>query len=216
MTRWKSQRRMEQDELANRATRLGLSVYNAALLGLVMLNIIMIGSIASFETTGIRFAASYFGLQPIVAGTIVSLNGVVGVCSLLNIGVMGRFLTDTQMIIGGITVFAVGTVSFAALQSVEMGAENSIVHYIVAIFMIYGFGYPIAQSAVNGLFSKGKFGVLLIFILFTLNQRHVCCIQLSGGDRRDIGKDGLRQLDRLPEFCSRSRQGILPIMVTLQ
>ena len=138
MTRRKSQRRIAQDELANRATRFGLSVYNAALLGLMLLNIMTLGSFASLETTGIRFAASYFGLQPIVAGVIVSLNGVVGVCSLLHIGFLGKLLSDSQLIIGGITVFAVGTISLAWLQSVEMGAKNSIVHYVVAIFLIYG------------------------------------------------------------------------------
>ena len=68
------------------------------------------------------------------------------------------------MIIGGITVFAVGTISFASLQSVEMGAENSIVHYVVAIFVIYGFGYPIGQSAIIGLFSKGATGSSIILI----------------------------------------------------
>jgi ceroid-lipofuscinosis MFS transporter 7 len=154
----KSQRRMEQDELANRVTWFGLSVYNAALLGLMLLNITTKGSIGAFETMGINFAQSYFDLQPVVAGTILSLSGIVGVLLLLSIGFLGRFLTDTQMIIGGITVFAIGTVSFASLQSVEMGAENSIVHYIVAIFMIYGLGYPIAHTALIGLFSKGKFG----------------------------------------------------------
>lgn len=149
-----SQRRKDQDELANRATRLGISVYNAALLGLMMLNIMTLGSIAAFETTGISFAASYFNLQPIVSGTIVSLSGVVGVCSLLNIGRMGNIMTDTQMLIGGNTIFAVATISFAPLQSVEMGTHNSIVHYSFAMFVIFGFGYPIAQSALTGLFSK--------------------------------------------------------------
>jgi ceroid-lipofuscinosis MFS transporter 7 len=132
-------------------------VYSAALIGLMILNISTLGSFASFETTGIRFAVSYFGLQPIVAGTIVSLSGMVGVCSLLNIGHLGKLLTDTQLIIGGITVFAVGTVSFASLRSVDTGANNSIVHYIAAIFVIYGVGYPIGQSAIIGLFSKGMF-----------------------------------------------------------
>jgi ceroid-lipofuscinosis MFS transporter 7 len=154
---WKSQRRIAQDELANRATRFGLSVYSAALIGLMILNISTLGSFASFETTGVRFAVSYFGLQPIVAGTIVSLSGMVGVCSLLNIGHLGKLLTDTQLIIGGITVFAVGTVSFASLRSVDTGANNSIVHYIAAIIVIYGVGYPIGQSAIIGLFSKGMF-----------------------------------------------------------
>jgi len=177
---------MAQDEFANRSTRFGLSVYNAALLGLMLLNIMMLGSFASFETTGIRFAASYFGLQPTVAGIIVSLNGVVGVCSLLHIGLLGNFLSDTQMIIGGITVFAVGTISFASLQSVEMGAENSIVHYVVAIFVIYGFGYPIGQSAIIGLFSKGEFD-FFFDIIFTSHFSLSQCVLYPVVGRRPQG-----------------------------
>lgn len=157
----KSQRRMEQDEVANRVTWFGLTVYNAALLGCMLLNVSTKGSIGSFETMGISFAQSHFDLQPAVAGTIVSINGMVGVFSLLSMGFLGRFLTDIQMIIGGITVCAVGIISFSALQSVEMGAENSIVHYTIGIFMIYGVGYPIGHTAVIGLFSKGKLGLFL-------------------------------------------------------
>lgn len=153
-----SQRRKEQDELANRATRLGgISVYNAALVGLMMLNIMTLGSIASFETTGISFASSYFDLKPIVSGAIVSLSGAVGVCSLLNIGRLGRVLSDTQMIIVGIAIFAIAIISLAPLQSIDMGgADNSIGHYIIAMVIIFGFGYPIAQTAITGLFSKGE------------------------------------------------------------
>ena len=150
----KSQRRMEQDDLANRVTYCHLSVYNAALLGCMLLNVSTKGSIGSFETMGISFAESHFNLQPAVAGTIVSICGMIGVCSLLSMGYLGRFLSDIQLIIGGITICAVGIISFAALQSIENGADNSIVHYIIGIFLIYGIGYPVGHTAVIGLFSK--------------------------------------------------------------
>jgi len=150
----KSQKRMEQDEVANRVTFVGITVYNAALLGCMLLNVSTKGSIGSFETMGISFAESHFGLQPAVAGIIVSICGMVGVCSLLSMGFLGKILTDIQMIIGGIIVCAVGIISFASLTSVENGADNSIVHYIIGIFMIYGIGYPIGHTAVIGLFSK--------------------------------------------------------------
>ena len=152
----KSRSRMEQDEVANRMTFLGITVYNAALLGCMLLNISTKGSIGSFETMGISFAESHFGLKPALAGLIVSINGMLGVCALLSMGYLGRFLTDIQMIIGGITVCALGIIGFATLESVDDGAENSIVHYVIGILMIYGIGYPIGHTAVIGLFSKGK------------------------------------------------------------
>lgn len=152
----KSAKRIEQDQVANRVTWFGLTVYNAALLGCMLLNVSTKGSIGAFETMGISFAQSHFDLTPAVAGLIVSINGMVGVCSLLSMGYLGMFLTDIQMIIGGITICAVGIISFASLKSVEMGAENSIVHYIIGILMIYGIGYPIGHTAVIGLFSKGE------------------------------------------------------------
>ena len=153
----KSKRRLDQDELANRVTFFGLlTIYNAALLGCMLLNIMTKGSIGAFETMGIHFAQSYFNLDPAIAGTIVSINGMIGVCTLLSMGYIGRVLSDIQMILGGIGIFAAGILSFAWLKSVEMGAENSIVHYVIGITMIYGIGYPIGHTALIGLFSKGK------------------------------------------------------------
>jgi len=150
----KSTRRMEQDEVANRVTWCNLSTYNAALLGCMLLNISTKGSIGSFETMGISFAESHFDLEPAIAGTIVSICGSIGVCSLLSMKFISRVFTDIQMIMGGITVCAIGIISFGSLTSVEDGAENSIVHYIIGIFLIYGVGYPIGHTAVIGLFSK--------------------------------------------------------------
>ncbi|KAL7542996.1 hypothetical protein ACHAWF_007295 [Thalassiosira exigua] len=150
----KSKARLEQDEVANRMTFTGITVYNAALLGCMLLNVSTKGSIGSFETMGIAFAESHFGLSPSTAGFIVSINGIIGVCCLLSMGFLGRFLTDIQMIIGGIFVCVAGIISFSMLESVENGAENSIVHYAIGIFLIYGIGYPIGHTAVIGLFSK--------------------------------------------------------------
>lgn len=135
----------------------------------MLLNVSTKGSIGSFETLGISFAETHFGLTPAVAGLIVSCNGIIGVCSLLSMGFLGRFLTDIQMIIGGIIVCAIGIISFAPLTSVEMGANNSTIHYILGIFMIYGVGYPIGHTAVIGLFSKGELSIATqIYRHFTL------------------------------------------------
>lgn len=150
----KSSRTAERDELADRTTPCGITVYDAALLGCMLLNVSTKGSIGSFETLGISFAESHFGLEPEVAGLIVSLNGMIGVISLLSMGQLGKFLTDIQMIVGGITVCAVGIISFSGLQSVENGAVNATWQYILGIFMVYGIGYPIGHTAVIGLFSK--------------------------------------------------------------
>jgi len=121
----KSKRQLDQDEFANNVTWCGLTVQTCALIECMLLNIATVGCFGAFETMGVHFAESYYNLQPAVAGTVVSINGMIGVCTLWNLGYLGRFFLDTQIIIGGISVFAVGILSFAWLQSVEMGAENS-------------------------------------------------------------------------------------------
>lgn len=150
----KSSRAVERDELADQTMFCGITVYDAALLGCMLLNIATKGSIGSFETLGISFAQSHFNLEPETAGLIVSVNGMVGVIALLSMGQLGKFFTDIQMIVGGITVCAVGIISFSTLQSVEDGAVNATWRYFLGIFMIYGVGYPIGHTAVIGLFSK--------------------------------------------------------------
>jgi ceroid-lipofuscinosis MFS transporter 7 len=152
----KPSRTAERDEVADRMTFAGVTVYTAALLGCMLLNVSTKGSIGAFETMGISFAESHFGLEPALAGLIVSINGMIGVSALLSMGWLGRFFTDVQMILGGIMVCALGIISFAPLDAVEDGGSNSILHYTLGIFMIYGIGYPIGHTAVIGLFSKGE------------------------------------------------------------
>ena len=143
-----------------------------------------------------------------------------GVCSLLSLGILGKFLSDIQMIIGGITVCALGIFSFAFLKSVEMGADNSVVHYAIGIFLIYGVGYPVGHTAVIGLFSKGK--SLIVKVLFSLDMftTHATytylIVQLLGEDRRGLYRAGLLPLVRWLESSSQSWQGIFLSMMTSQ
>ena len=85
------------------------------------------------------------------------------------------------MIIGCFTYCATGILRFAFLKSIEMGADNSVVHYAIGIFLIYGVGYPVGHTAVIGLFSKGEsliFKVLLslISVDFTTHVTHTCIL----------------------------------------
>ena len=151
----KSSRTAERDEVADRTTFVGVTVYTASLMGCMLLHVCTTGSMGVFETIGISFAQSHFGLKPALAGLLVSINGMIGVAALLSMGWLGRIFTDVQMILGGITICALGIISFAPLNAVEDGGTNSIILYGVGIFMIYAIGYPIGHTAVVGLFSKG-------------------------------------------------------------
>jgi ceroid-lipofuscinosis MFS transporter 7 len=152
----KSRRTAERDEVADRVTFAGITVYTAALLGFMLLSVATKGSIGAFETMGISFAQSHFGLEPALAGLIVSINGMIGVVALLGMGWLGRFLTDVQMILGGMSICALGICSFAPLDAVEDGGDNSVFHYCLGMFMIYAIGYPVGHTAAIGLFSKSK------------------------------------------------------------
>jgi ceroid-lipofuscinosis MFS transporter 7 len=82
----KSSRTAERDEVADRMTFAGITVYSAALLGCMLLNVSTKGSIGTFETIGISFAQSHFGLQHGTAGLIISVTGLIGVRELLSMG----------------------------------------------------------------------------------------------------------------------------------
>ncbi|CAB9521625.1 Major facilitator superfamily domain-containing protein 8 [Seminavis robusta] len=155
----KSQRRAYIDDVANSfpSWLCGLCVYDACILGCMLLNVSTKGSIASFETLGISFAESHFQMASSRAGTIVASSGLVGVCALLSFGYLTQWFSDVQLIKGGMAIMATGIVSLAFLS--EDSAENNnddnpTWRYVSAIFLIYGIGYPVGHTAVIGLFSK--------------------------------------------------------------
>jgi ceroid-lipofuscinosis MFS transporter 7 len=150
----KSAKRAAIDDHANQLTTFGWTVYDCCILGVMMLNISTKGTIGSFETLGVSIAMSSFGLTASQAGTIVASCGTIGVAALLSMGHLSRFLSDIQLIAGGMLVMALGIMS---LTTLDENAENPPWRFIAAIFMIYSVGYPIGHTAVIGLFSKSKY-----------------------------------------------------------
>ena len=156
----KSQKRAMIDDVANSIPSFlcGFTVYDACILGCMLLNVSTKGSIASFETLGISFAESHFQMASSRAGTIVASCGLCGVFALLSMGTLIQYFTDVQLIYGGMAVMATGIATLAGFgETVEDGldnANNPTWRYIFSIFLIYAVGYPVGHTAVIGMFSK--------------------------------------------------------------
>lgn len=147
----KSARRTQIDDHANQMTFIGMTVYDCCIFGCMLLNVSTKGSISSFETLGVSLAQSHFGMTSARAGTVVASCGTVGVISLLSMGYLSKYVTDIQLICGGMVVMASGIL---ALTTLEEEDSNPSWRFVLAIFMIYSIGYPIGHTAVIGLFSK--------------------------------------------------------------
>ena len=172
-----SAKRAAIDDVANSMTMCGmLTVYDGCILGCMLLNIATKGSIASFETLGISYAGTHFGLPSQQAGVLVATCGSVGVIALLSMGTFAKYFSDIQLICGGMAVMAVGIISLTGFNELEdEGIENPKWRYFLAIFMIYSVGYPIGHTAVIGMFSKSK----LRCIVQSHKGNHVCVQDLT-------------------------------------
>lgn len=154
-TKNKSARRSAIEEVADSRTFCGmLTLYDACILGCMLLNVSTKGSIACFETLGIEYAETHFNMLSQQAGMLVATCGTFGVVALLCMGTLEASFSDVQLICGGMIVMGGGIIS---LLGVEAGLENSHWRYFFAMFLIYAVGYPIGHTAVIGLFSKSKF-----------------------------------------------------------
>ena len=150
----KSKKREAIDDHANQKTWIGMTIYDCCIAGCMLLNVSTKGSISAFETLGIAIAESHFDLTSARAGTIVASCGTIGVIALLSMGHMAQYLTDIQLICGGMVVMASGIIS---LTFVDDNADNDTWLFCLAFFLIYSIGYPIGHTAVIGLFSKSEY-----------------------------------------------------------
>lgn len=147
----KSAKRMTIEDAANQMTFFGLTVYDCCILGCMLLNVSTKGSISAFETLGVSIAQSHFGMESSDAGVIVATCGSVGVIALLSMGHLAKFMSDIQLICGGMLIMCFGVLSLGFL---DQDMVNPSWKFYTAIFMIYAIGYPIGHTAVIGLFSK--------------------------------------------------------------
>lgn len=150
-TKQKSAKRTAIEDAANNMTFVGLTVYDCCILGCMLLNVSTKGSISAFETLGVSIAESHFDMASSRAGVIVASCGSIGVIALLSMGHLAKFLTDIQLICGGMLIMSFGVLSLGFL---EQDAVNPSWKFCTAIFLIYSVGYPIGHTAVIGLFSK--------------------------------------------------------------
>lgn len=150
----KKMKNSEVDEIANRRMWLGITIYDAAILGCMLLNISTKGSISCFETLGVNFALTHFGMDSESTGYLVSFCGAIGVIVLISMKTISTYLTDVQMINGGMIVIMIASASLVGIKDDE---EISMWRYAIVIFLVYSIGYPIGHTAVIGLFSKSEF-----------------------------------------------------------
>lgn len=161
----KSAKRAAIEDRANDMTFVGLTIYDCCILGCMLLNVSTKGSISAFETLGVSIAQSHFDMSSANAGVIVATCGSIGVLSLLSMGHLAKFLSDIQLICGGMLVMACGVLSLGFL---EQDAVNPSWKFCTAIFLIYSVGYPIGHTAVIGLFSKSEYPFSSITFLWTV------------------------------------------------
>eukprot|EP00518_Triparma_eleuthera_P004603 CAMPEP_0182457868 /NCGR_PEP_ID=MMETSP1319-20130603/3331_1 /TAXON_ID=172717 /ORGANISM="Bolidomonas pacifica, Strain RCC208" /LENGTH=410 /DNA_ID=CAMNT_0024656419 /DNA_START=426 /DNA_END=1658 /DNA_ORIENTATION=+ len=144
--------RVSDDYASEKAGFGEFSRFDVAVLGCLMLNVATKGSIAVYETLSVPFATSHFSSYDSQrAGFAVSSAGALGVLALLCMGLLGRCMTDTQMIVYGALTMVAGTGSL-----VHFGDHKNFPpsRFEAAIFLLYSVGYPIGHTAVIGLFSK--------------------------------------------------------------
>lgn len=177
----KSAKRVAIEDRANAMTFVGLSVYDCCILGCMLLNVSTKGSISAFETLGVSIAQSHFNMESSRAGLIVATCGSIGVMSLLSMGHLAKFLSDIQLICGGMLIMSCGVISLGFL---EQDVVNPSWKFCTAIFLIYSVGYPIGHTAVIGLFSKivGRRpqGVLLGWFASAGSLARLCFPIMSG------------------------------------
>jgi MFS family permease len=119
---------------------------------MILLNFTTRGGIAVYETQISATLLDTYNLSELQLGFLVSMAGLIGTVQLLFFKQFwtNRF-TDYQLMVGGI--MATWAAEFLVIN---FGPDNkrSVMYTLAAMFVVYGFGYPISNSAVLGCFSK--------------------------------------------------------------
>mmetsp|Transcript_6824 Transcript_6824/g.9651 ORF Transcript_6824/g.9651 Transcript_6824/m.9651 type:complete len:174 (+) Transcript_6824:963-1484(+) len=113
---------------------------------MMLLNFTTRGAIAVYETQGSQILLDDYGLSQLQLGAIVSSAGVLGT---IQLAFFKQFWTknfsDINLMMGGLVLL-----SLSQFLVINVGPDGAIPlwSYLVALYSMYSFGYPIANSAV--------------------------------------------------------------------
>jgi MFS family permease len=119
---------------------------------MIMLNFTTRGGIAVYETQISATLLDTYNLSELQLGFLVSMAGLIGTVQLLFFKQFwsSRF-TDFQLMVGG--VVATWAAEFMVINF-GPNDRRPVVYTLIALFIVYGIGYPLSNSAVLGCFSK--------------------------------------------------------------
>ncbi|CAM9099439.1 unnamed protein product [Phaeothamnion confervicola] len=129
---------------------MNFTMFDLAICGGFLLNIATKGTIACFETLGAEYSIVHFHMTSAEAGATFATFGAFGVASLLSMRLLCLWLSDVQLVLGGVLVMIFGC---CMLISSPTGVEG-LLQFLIAVASMYSVGYPIGHTAVLGLFSK--------------------------------------------------------------
>lgn len=149
-----SSRQQAYDAFANTPLCFGkATLYTVILISCMFLNAFGKGPMSCFETLGIEFAESLYGIDHGNAGLIVASCGLLGCIILFLVKLSFSKHEDWKIIVVGILLFALGITLNMNLD--ENNAEqNSVWRFAFSMFLAYSVGYPVCHTATVGLFSK--------------------------------------------------------------
>eukprot|EP01041_Mallomonas_annulata_P012061 gene12061-25278_t len=120
-------------------------------IAMILLNMSCKGSIAVMETIGVQIALSDFSMTPLGISTVVSAAGAIGCAQLLLFKQLyTNNFSDIQLIQGGIFVMMISQFLMISYPDIPISQSR----FMFGFSLMYALGYPVAHTAVLGLFSK--------------------------------------------------------------
>lgn len=118
-------------------------------------NMVSKGTIGVFETLGLVYVTSHYKWTSMQSGLTFSACGAVGVLTLFLFGLLLRFASDADLVLGGLGLMAVSCLMFGAAG---WGPHEAMPlwEFYVAIALMYSVGYPVGHTALIGIFSRLK------------------------------------------------------------
>ena len=106
---------------------------------------------AIYETLGIKLATEYFGMKSRSAGFVIAVGGFIGVITLLYTGTLDKCRQDIQMVLLATIATLLSSGSLALLHKQQVYSKWI---YILALLLVYSFGFPVGNNSTLSLFSK--------------------------------------------------------------